>query len=166
MRDAPLLIVDGTVVTFHYVLTDPDGDVIDRSSEGEPLPYLHGAGNIVPGLERALTGKASGAKLSVDVAPKDGYGERNDELVHAVPRESFPPDAELNAGTAVVAEAENGEHVPFWVVEADDEKVHIDGNHPLAGVPLHFEIEVVDVRMATVEERTHGHVHGPGGHSH
>lgn len=153
------------VVSIHYTLKNDAGDVIDTSSGREPLAYLHGAGNIVPGLEKALEGKSSGEKVNVSVAPEEGYGPRHDGLVQDVPREAFQGVEEINPGMQFHAQGPSGPMV-VTVVEAGDASVKVDGNHPLAGETLHFDVEVSDVREATDEEKEHGHVHGEGGHEH
>lgn len=158
-------IADGSVVTMHYTLTAPDGTVLDSSEGRDPLAYLHGANNIVPGLEKQLTGKAKGDKLQADVPAAEGYGERRGPEPVAVPKANFPQDAPLEPGMQFFAESANGP-LPIWIVEVRDSEVVVDGNHPLAGVDLSFAIEVVDVREATADEKAHGHVHGPGGHAH
>jgi FKBP-type peptidyl-prolyl cis-trans isomerase SlyD len=157
-------VADDQVVSFHYTLTDPEGEVLDSSADKEPLQYLHGHDNIIPGLESALTGKAVGEKVSVDVAAKDGYGERDPERVIELPRDNF--EFEVEPGTLVRAESPDGSAVILKVVSADEENVTLDGNHPLAGVDLHFDVEVSDIRDASAEELAHGHVHEPGGATH
>lgn len=152
------------VVSIHYTLKDDSGAVLDSSSGREPLSYLHGHGNIIPGLEQALEGTAAGHRSQVAVDAKDGYGETNPDLVFEAPREHFPADIKLEAGTRVYAEGPQGP-VSFTVVRLTDGGAVLDGNHPLAGKQLHFDVEVVDVRPATEEEMAHGHVHGEG-HDH
>lgn len=159
------LIADDKVVSIHYTLRDDDGDVIDSSSGGEPLEYLHGAGNIVPGLERQLAGKRIGDKLTAVVKPEDGYGVPQGPGPQAVPRASFPEDVELEEGLQFFAGGPDGD-IPLWVVAVEDDVVLVDANHPLAGVTLHFEVEVVGLRDATADEKEHGHPHGEGGHHH
>lgn len=162
-----LLIADGLVVVMQYTLRDDAGLVIDASTPEEPMAYLHGAENIVPGLEQALTGKAAGWKGKVSVAPEDGYGERDpDEELDAVPRRAFPPDMELEAGMSFMAEGPDGEHAPVWIARVEGDKVFVDSQHPLAGKTLHFEVEVLSIRAATRDEQAHGHPHGPDGHGH
>jgi FKBP-type peptidyl-prolyl cis-trans isomerase SlyD len=153
------------VVTFHYTLTDDAGTAIDSSSGREPLSYLHGHGNIVPGLETALEGVEAGFKSNIKVTAADGYGARDPEAVFVAPRDQFPDDMDLAPGTPVYAEGPQGP-VAFTVLEITDEGVRLDANHPLAGVDLNFEIEVTEVRPASAEELDHGHVHGQGGHEH
>ena len=158
-------IAERTIASFHYTLTSPQGEVIDSSRGREPLPYLHGVGQIVPGLESAMAGRVAGDKFQVVVPPAEGYGESNPDMLQAVPRAAFPQDAEIAPGMQFEAQGPMG---PITVVvkSVDDETVTIDANHPLAGMPLHFDIEVVEVREASVEEVLHGHVHGAGGHDH
>jgi FKBP-type peptidyl-prolyl cis-trans isomerase SlyD len=154
------------VVSFHYTLTGEDGQVIDSSMGGEPLPYLHGHGNIVPGLERQLLGLAIGAKLNAVVPPSEGYGERDDDRVPVVPRGAFPDDIELETGMQFMAQDQLGRVMPLWVTGVDGDEITVDANHPLAGETLHFEVEIVGMRDATAEELAHGHPHGPEGHHH
>jgi FKBP-type peptidyl-prolyl cis-trans isomerase SlyD len=156
-------IAAGKVVTIHYQLTVAD-QVLDSSAGKDPLPYLHGYNNIVPGLEEALTGKPVGEKLQVAVSPDKGYGERNEEMTQTVPREQLPDD--IQTGAQLSAQAQDGQAIPCWVAEVREKDVDIDFNHPLAGQTLNFEVEVVSVRDASPEEIEHGHVHGPGGHEH
>jgi FKBP-type peptidyl-prolyl cis-trans isomerase SlyD len=158
-------ITQQRVVTIHYTLTNDAGEVLDSSRCAEPLAYLHGAGNIIPGLENALAGKRAGDKLSVRVEPAQGYGERDDRLVQHVPRRAFQGIAEIQPGMSFHAESSNGP-MRVTVTRVAGDMVTVDGNHPLAGEPLNFDVEVADVRAATEEELSHGHVHGPGGHHH
>ncbi len=158
-------IAKHTVVSFDYVLTDDGGAVIDSSTDGDPLVYLHGGSGIIPGLERALDGKVAGDELQVAVASQDGYGERKDELRQRVPREQFQGDMQLEVGMQFRVDTEGGPMI-VQVVEVDDESVVVDGNHPLAGIDLNFAVTIREVREATSEEIDHGHVHGPGGHHH
>jgi len=155
----------GMVVTMHYTLTDGQGEVLDSSRGGTPMTYLHGHQNIIPGLERALEGTGTGHKAKVTVEPAEGYGEKNPEAVFEAPREHFPPDLELKPGVRVSADGPNGP-ISFLVVDVNEKTATLDGNHPLAGQTLHFDVEVVEVRAATDEEKEHGHVHGEGGHHH
>ncbi len=155
----------GMVVTMHYTLSDDSGAVLDSSQGSEPLAYLHGHGNIIPGLEKALEGKEAGHKSKVTVAPADGYGEINPEAIFEAPTEHFPNDSNLAAGQRVYAEGPNGPIV-LTVVRMTEKGAVLDANHPLAGKTLHFDVEITTVRSATAEELTHGHVHGAGGHHH
>lgn len=154
-----------TVASFHYTLTDDDGQVVDSSAGREPLAYLHGQGQIVPGLEKTMEGRRAGDKFNVDVAPAEGYGEHQPELIQAVPRNAFQGVAEIRPGMQFQGQGPQGS-INVTVTGVDGDTVHIDGNHPLAGKTLHFAIEVAEVRAATAEELAHGHVHGAGGHHH
>lgn len=155
-------IADRRVASFHYTLTDDAGQVIDSSSGRDPLSYLHGAGNIVAGLEKALAGKQSGDKLKVDVAPEEGYGVRHDGLVQQVPREAFQGIDNVQPGMQFQAQTGNGPLL-VTVTEVGEATITVDGNHPLAGKTLHFDVEVTDVREATNDEQQHGHAHGADG---
>lgn len=153
------------VVTLAYTLRDDDGEIIDRSQEGSPLLYLHGARNIVPGLEEELEGASQGETIKATIPPEKGYGPRIGDA-QEVPRHLFPDDAKLAAGMQVVAHDDQGRQVPFFITGISEETVTVDPNHPLAGETLHFEVTVEALRDATDEEIEHGHPHGPGGHSH
>ncbi len=153
------------VVSIHYTLTNSEGTVLDSSSGGDPLAYLHGFGNIIPGLENALEGKATGDKLSVTVEPEQGYGARDERLVQAVPRSAFKGVEELAPGMQFQAQGPQGNRLVV-VTQVADNEVTVDANHPLAGQTLHFDVEISEIRDATAEELEHGHVHGPGGHHH
>lgn len=155
-------IGDNVVVTFHYTLTNDDGELIESSKESTPLAYIHGQGSIITGLEVALEGRKSGEKFNVRLEPGDAYGERSDELVQTLPRSAFVDTDELNVGMTFRALSDAGETV-VHVIEIDGDNVTVDGNHPLAGQALTFDVEVEDVRQATEEELSHGHVHGPHG---
>jgi FKBP-type peptidyl-prolyl cis-trans isomerase SlyD len=158
-------IAKDSVVSIDYRLHLGDGKIIDESEPGDPLVYLHGYEEIVPGLEKALEGRKAGESLKVEVAPKDGYGEYDPDGVEEVPREDFPPDMELEAGGIVTATDEDGDDVEFLVKEVRPKTVVIDFNDPMAGKTLHFEVTVREVRAATKDELEHGHAHGPG-HEH
>ena len=150
---------------MHYTLKDEQGETIDSSQGHEPLAYIQGIGNIIPGLEDALEGKTKGDKLEVTIAPEDGYGERQENMVQKEAKSGFQGDEELVVGMQVQVETKNGPAIAM-VSEIEGEDVTLDLNHPLAGVTLNFDVEVMDVREATDEELDHGHVHGPGGHHH
>lgn len=151
-------ISENSVVSIDYVLTDPEGEVLDRSEEGSPLTYLHGANNIIPGLESALAGKAVGESLRVEVAPENGYGEYDDDLVQVVSQELFGETGELKPGMRFQATSDSG-NVMVTVTDISDDGVTVDGNHPLAGQTLVFDVTIASVREATAEELSHGHVH-------
>lgn len=158
-------IEDNKVVVINYTLTDEQGNIIDQSQDGS-FAYLHGAHNIIPGLENALAGKQENDKLQVTINPEDAYGTRDDNQIQAVPRDMFPTDVEIAVGMQFHAETPDGMPVTVSVVEVAEEHVTVDGNHPLAGQTLNFDVEVVNVRDAEQGEIEHGHVHGPGGHQH
>lgn len=160
-----LSIVDGTVVSFNYTLTNDAGEILDSSDGGEPLVYLHGGGNIVPGLEKALTGHLVGDRLRADVIPSEGYGERQGPGPQPFPKAQFPA-GQVHPGMRFFARGPQGEQFAVWVVAVDDEHVFVDVNHPLAGQTLHFDVEITSIRLATEEEIGHGHPHGPDGHDH
>ncbi|MBN4079350.1 peptidylprolyl isomerase [Beggiatoa alba] len=160
-----MTIAENKVVTLHYTLTDNEGTVIDQSDDGSFL-YLHGASNIIPGLENALTGKTSGDELKVTVEPEEGYGVHDEARKESVSREMFPTDSEIEVGTQFHAEGPDGQTITVTVIEVSDDTVTIDGNHPLAGVQLNFDVKVIEVRDASAEELEHGHAHGPEGHHH
>ncbi|PZN32119.1 MAG: peptidylprolyl isomerase [Proteobacteria bacterium] len=155
-------IAQDTVVLIHYTLTNDSGEVLDSSAGGEPLAYLHGNGNLIPGLEQALVGKATGDKLSVKIEPEDAYGAYDDDLVQQVPRAAFRGVPDVQVGMQFQAQSNLGPRLVV-VKEVAGDTVTVDGNHPLAGQRLSFDVEVVGVRAATEEERAHGHVHGAGG---
>ncbi|MFN9756624.1 MAG: peptidylprolyl isomerase [Planctomycetota bacterium] len=159
-------IADGHVVTIHYKLTLDDGSVADQSLGGEPLVYLHGAQNIVPGLERQLAGRKVGDKVDCVVPANEGYGEYDPAAEQAVPRNQVPADADVQVGMAFQTRGRDGRAMTVFVREVMPDTVTITSNHPMAGQRLNFAIAVVDVRRATPEEKKHGHAHGPGGHHH
>jgi FKBP-type peptidyl-prolyl cis-trans isomerase SlyD len=160
-----MLIEKDRVALIHYTLTDDSGAIIDSSAGGEPLAYLHGNGNLVPGLENALEGKRAGEKFSVTVAPADGYGVRDEQLIQRVPKRSLGGAGEIKKGMQFQAQVGGGIRV-FTVTAVVGDMITLDGNHALADKSLNFQIDVVDVRAASEEELAHGHVHGVGGHHH
>jgi FKBP-type peptidyl-prolyl cis-trans isomerase SlyD len=164
--EALLTIAPDTVVSIHYTLTLDDGELVDSSQGDDALVYLHGHGNIVPGLESQLAGRKVGDVFTAVVAPEDGYGEHDPAGVQTVPRSSFPKEVEVQPGMQFQAENEDGTSAELTVTEVDGDEITIDLNHPLAGQTLHFEVKVAAIRRATAEELTHGHVHGPHGHHH
>ncbi len=158
-------IAPNSVVTLQYTLKDNEGNLIDQSDDGSFL-YLHGAMNIIPGLENALLGKAAGDELSVSISPEEGYGVKDPQRIQEVPKEMFEGDDDIQVGVQFHAQSPDGEAVVVTVTEVKDDVVVIDGNHALAGVDLNFDVKVIEVRDASEEEITHGHVHGPHGHQH
>ncbi|MEN8250011.1 MAG: peptidylprolyl isomerase [Bacteroidota bacterium] len=158
-------IANQKVVQMHYKLTDNDNNIIDSSEGREPLSYIHGMGNLIVGLEKELTDKEAGDKINAVVSPEEGYGERNEELMQVVPKSGFQGDEELQIGMQVQVGTAQGTSIAS-VAKIDGDNVTLDMNHPLAGVTLNFDVEIVSVREASKEELDHGHVHGPGGHQH
>lgn len=156
-----MLISKNKVASIHYTLRDDEGTIIDSSEGKDPLHYLHGAGNLIQGMEEGLEGKTKGEKLNLNIDPEKGYGEKDETLIQKVPRSAFG-DQEVKPGMRF----STNQGGVVTITEVNLDSITVDGNHPLAGVPLNFAVEVVDVRNATEEEITHGHVHGPGGHHH
>ena len=158
------VIANDLVVTFNYKLTNAEGETLDQS-QGEPLAYLHGAGNIIPGLEKALVGKTVGDKFTVNVPAAEGYGEYNADLVQEVPKQMFQGVENIEAGMQFQAQTDDGVQI-VTVKSVEGENVIVDANFPLAGQDLTFDVEIVGIREASAEELEHGHVHGAGGHHH
>ena len=154
-----LLIGDNLVVSMHYKLTDDDGNVLDSSEGGEAMSYLHGAGNIIPGLEKALTGKVQNDSLEVRIEPEEAYGAVIPELVQTIDKAAFAGVDSLEPGMAFEAQGPEGQVQRIIIKKVEGDDVTIDGNHPLAGVALTFAVQIVAVREATQEEIEHGHVH-------
>jgi FKBP-type peptidyl-prolyl cis-trans isomerase SlyD len=159
-------IASNKVATLHYTLKDDKGALIETSVGNEPLTYIHGIGNLIPGLEEKLEGKQVGDKLSVHVKAEDAYGERDEELIEEVEKAEFDSGEDLEVGKEFQYDDEDGNVFHVRIVEIKGDKVVVDGNHPLAGQNLSFDIEVLGVRDAAKEELEHGHVHGSGGHHH
>jgi len=158
-------ISQNKVATINYILTDNDGTVIDQSTDSN-FAYLHNGHNIIPGLEAALLDKEAGDQLTVTVEPAQAYGEKDLAAIQQIPRKMFPADADIQPGMQFQGESPEGQMTVVTVTAIDGDTVVVDGNHPLAGLTLNFEVTVVDVREASVEELEHGHVHGQGGHVH
>ncbi|MGO3346223.1 MAG: FKBP-type peptidyl-prolyl cis-trans isomerase [Marinomonas sp.] len=158
-------IAENAVVSMHYTLTDEQGQELDSSVGQEPLVFLSGAQNIIDGLDNALQGKTAGEKLTVSVSPEEGYGEVHQELIQKVPHDNFQGVDDIQVGMQFMAQTPGGEQ-PVTVIGVEEDGVMLDGNHPLAGKTLNFDVEIVDVRDAVAEELEHGHVHGEGGHHH
>jgi FKBP-type peptidyl-prolyl cis-trans isomerase SlyD len=152
------------VVSIHYTLRDNSGTILDSSEGREPLHYIQGIGNLIPGMEEGLEGKIKGDKFEIKVSPEKGYGVRNAQLIQQVPRSAFG-NQEVRTGMQFQAGGNHGAQI-VTVTEVNLDSITVDGNHPLAGVELNFSVEVMDVREATKDELDHGHVHGPGGHHH
>lgn len=153
------MIDDKLVVNMHYKLSDNDGNMLDSSEGAEPMAFLHGAGNIIPGLEKSLTGKIAGDSLKVRVEPADGYGEISPELVQTIAKSAFEDAEAVEVGMAFQAESPEGSTQHIVVKKIEGDEVTIDANHPLAGVVLNFDIDIISVRAATEEELSHGHAH-------
>lgn len=158
-------VADNMAVSIHYTLTNDKGEVLDSSIGDEALVYLHGEGNIISGLEKALDGKAVGDKFNVRLAAADAYGEFMEDRIQVISRAMFEGVDELEVGMQFQADVSDGPGI-VTITNIDADNITIDGNHPLAGEPLTFAVEVVAIRAATEEELDHGHVHGAGGHHH
>ena len=158
-------VAENKVVLIDYTLTDNAGEMIDSSEGAGPLAYLHGAGNIVEGLEDALMGKEAGDEVKASIEPAKAYGERHEDMKQDVPKDLFGGVENIEVGMQFQSETDQGP-VLVTVVEMTEEMVTVDGNHPLAGVHLNFDVTVREVREPTAEELEHGHVHGEGGHQH
>jgi FKBP-type peptidyl-prolyl cis-trans isomerase SlyD len=154
-----------SVVEIHYTLKNSEGEVMDSSSGGEPLTYLHGAQGLIPGLEKELDGKKVGDSFQAIIPPALAYGEANPALIHTIDKSMFKGVEKIEPGMVFTAQGENGhQHITVTAVEGD--QVTIDGNHEMAGKTLHFDVEVISIRDATEEEIDHGHVHAHGDHHH
>ena len=152
---------ENPVVSIHYTLTNKAGEKLDSSIDAEPLSYLHGAGNIIPGLEKALSDSSVGDKLTVTIEAADAYGERNEEQIQTVSKEMFQGIDNITVGMQFQADSSSGPAI-VTIAKVEGDNITIDGNHPLAGEQLTFEVEVVDIRPATETEIEHGHIHGAG----
>ena len=160
-------IVKNSVATLHYILKDNDGEILDTADENNPFLYMHGVGGMIPGLEKALENAAAGDNIVVSVPPAEAYGERNPNLTQDVPREMFAgvTDEDMVVGAQFQAQTDQGVEI-ITVAAIEGDTIKIDGNHPMAGETLNFDVKVIDVREASAEEVSHGHPHGPGGHHH
>ena len=161
-----LVVADGVVVSLDYTLRLDSDKVVDSSGGQDPLVFLQGVGQIIPGLEKELAGMAVGDEKSVSVAPADAYGEHNPQAFESVPRDLFPADMELAEGVEIHLQDQDGGIAAAFVAELHPDSVLLDFNHPLAGETLNFDVKVADLRPATEEEIAHGHAHGPHGHGH
>jgi len=165
MTNEAITVGNDTVVTFHYRLRDSDGSFNESSDGKSPVVYMHGRNNIVPGLETEMTGKKSGDAFTATVAPEDGYGPHDPNAIQRVPLKHLTTKGPVVAGQMVAVNTNQGPR-PARVVKVGHFNVDLDLNHPLAGKTLLFDIQIVEVRSATVEELQHGHAHGPDGHGH
>ncbi|AOT09197.1 FKBP-type peptidyl-prolyl cis-trans isomerase [Pseudoalteromonas luteoviolacea] len=157
-------IAQNAVVKMHYAVLDDDENTIDNTFDEEPLEFIIGTGFLIEGLENALIDKQAGDKVSVTVKPEEGYGERNDNLTQAVPKSMFE-GIDVEVGMQFRATTDEGEQAVI-VIGVEGEEVIVDGNHPLSGLTLHFDVEILEVREATADELAHGHVHSPDGCGH
>ncbi len=164
MTDSPRTVVDDLVVSLDYTLKLEDGEVVDSSEGTEPLEFLQGHDQIVPGLEKELYGMSVGDEKEVVVAPADAYGERDDDDVEWMERDAFPPDLDLETGMALHVQDESGQTMVAYIAEIKPDGVLLDFNHPLAGETLFFQVKIAGLRSATPEEIAHGHAHGPNHH--
>jgi FKBP-type peptidyl-prolyl cis-trans isomerase SlyD len=162
-KKSAVKIENKRVVQIHYTLKDDQGEILDSSAGKSPLPYIHGVGALIPGLEKQLLGKQAGDKFTAIIAPAEGYGDYDKDQVFEVPVDGFQGDEEMEVGMQVQLDSENGPAIAT-ITNIEGDVVTLDLNHPLAGVPLHFDVEVVEVREATQQELDHGHVHTPGHH--
>jgi len=160
-------IAENKVVILHYAVSDSEDTLIDSSYDHSPLSVIQGTGYLIPGLEEALTGRIAGDKFEVSVEAEQAYGQRFDDYVQTVPKAMFESIEDLEVGTQLRATTDDGEQTVI-VVDVQEEEITVDGNHPLAGIDLKFDVEILEVRDATEDELSHGHVHGEGGcgHSH
>jgi FKBP-type peptidyl-prolyl cis-trans isomerase SlyD len=156
-------VADNMAVSIHYTLTNDDGEVLDSSIGDEALVFLQGSGNIIPGLENAMVGKVTGDKFNVRIVPEEAYGELMEDMIQVLSRDMFEGIDNIEVGMQFHADVSSGPGV-VTVVSIEGDDITIDGNHPLAGVALNFDVEVIDVRLATDEEASHGHIHGAGCH--
>ncbi|WP_173274263.1 FKBP-type peptidyl-prolyl cis-trans isomerase [Thiosulfatimonas sediminis] len=157
-------ITENVVALFEYTLKNAEGEILDESN-GQPLAYLHGHGNIIAGLEKQMKGKSVGDKFTAQVPAEEGYGVRVEQLVQEVPMAMFQGVDNIEVGMRFEAQSEHGMH-SVEVTKVDGDNITVDGNHPLAGIDLTFDVEITGIRAATEDEVAHGHAHGPGGHHH
>lgn len=156
--NGPKEVQDDVIVTLHYTVT-VDGEVVDTSQNDEPIFFIQGKGQIIPGLEHALYGMKTGESKEFAVAPKDAYGEVDEDAFAEIPRSEFPPEIPIEAGVELQLSNDEGEELEAFIVSADEDTVHLNFNHPLAGKKLDFSVQVIELRQATAEELDHGHVH-------
>ena len=161
-----MTIENNKVASIDYTLTNDTGETLDTSVGKEPLKYIQGLQNIIPGLEKALEGKSTGEKLTVTVPPEEAYGTSSPASIQTVSKEVFQGVDNIDVGMQFQAQGEGGQPIIVTVTKVEDDQVTIDGNHPLADQTLTFDVEIKEVRDATEEELEHGHVHGIGGHQH
>lgn len=160
-----MIIEKDKVVNFHYTLKNADGEEMESSRERDPMTYLHGANNIIVGLEKAMEGRTTGDTFEVTVEPEEAYGVRNEGNIQRVPLKRLKGLGKIMPGQILNLQTNEGP-VQVTVVKVGRFNVDVDANHPLAGQKLTFDVEITDIREASAEETEHGHVHGPGGHHH
>jgi len=160
-----MIVEKDKAVSFHYTLKNADGEQMETSREKDPMSYLHGANNIIPGLEKAMEGHAVNDVFSVTVEPEEAYGVRNEKNVQRVPMKRLKGIGKISVGQVLNLQTNQGQ-VQVTVLKVGRFNVDVDGNHPLAGKSLTFDVEITDIRDASAEELEHKHVHGPGGHQH
>ncbi len=158
-------IAENKVVVLHYAVSDSEDTLIDSSYDHSPLSVIQGTGYLIPGLEDALTDHLAGDKFEVAVSADQAYGQRHDDFVQTVPKAMFGEIEDLDVGTQLRATTDDGEQTVI-VIDVQEDEITVDGNHPLAGIDLKFDVEILEVRDATEDELTHGHVHGEGGCGH
>ncbi len=161
-----MAIAPNNVVTMNFTLKDDEGNILDTTESDGSFSYISGNNMVLPKLEEAVSGMLIGTKKNIKLTAADGYGNYNEQIVQVVGKENFPEDFELEVGMSYMASSPDGAQMPFVITEVHDEDITIDFNHPLAGKNLNFDIELLDVREASSEELSHGHVHGPDGHHH
>ena len=154
------------VVTFSYTLKDENGEMLDSTEKDGPFSFITGNMQVLPGLEEALGSMIIGSKKNIKLAAADAYGEYDENAIQKLNRGMFPEEAELEIGRTYFAHSPEGQHLQFVITKVENDDVTVNFNHPLAGRELEFDVELLDVRDATPEEVSHGHVHGPGGHHH
>lgn len=160
-----MTIAPDTVVFFHYRLSQADGPELENSQPGEPMAYLHGHNAMLPAVESALEGKAAGEEVQVNLPPEQAYGLRREGSQQRIPIKHVITKGRLQPGAAIKINTNNGPR-DVIVIKVGRFTVDVDTNHPFAGLTLTFDIQILDVRPASAEELSHGHVHGPGGHHH
>ena len=161
-----MAILTNKVVTFNYTLKDTEGNLLDSTANGGPFSFITDTMQVLPGLEEALGSMIIGGKKNIKLAAADAYGEFDDNAIQKVKRNLFPEEAELEIGRTYYAHSPEGRHLQFVIMQIENDEITVNFNHPLAGKDLEFDVELLDVRDATPEEISHGHVHGPGGHHH
>ncbi len=160
-----MFVSTNKVVILNYTLTDDNNQIIDQSTDGT-FAYLHGASNIIPGLEKALLDKKVGDNIKVSIEPAEGYGHHDASMVQEVPMDMFESAEQVQVGQQFHAQGPHGNTIIITVTKIEGDNVTIDGNHPLAGVPLNFDVTIMDIRDASEEEITHGHAHHGDHHHH